>query len=132
MRIVDRDRGARALEAKLRRLARSRITVGIHEDQASQIHHAGGPTVGEVALDVEFGTEDAPARSFIRAPIDEHAAEIRATILDVGAELIEHPESDADFAVVGEYVAELMRERVPVDTGRLHDAIEARTEVIGE
>jgi hypothetical protein len=67
--IRDRDTGLKDL---LKRFAPGvvGVTVGVHESEGSAEH--GEATVLDVALFNEFGTEDIPERSFIRAWSDEN------------------------------------------------------------
>jgi len=42
------------------------LTVGVHREEAKKREEPGGPTNADLALWHEFGTEDVPARPFIR------------------------------------------------------------------
>lgn len=65
-----RDKGYDALLKRLTKRA-GRVTVGIHEAEASEEHGEDGTTVGEVAAINELGF-GVPERSFLRAWFDEH------------------------------------------------------------
>lgn len=54
---------------KIKQLAKSYVTIGIHESAGS---YPGGASVVEVGMWNEFGTETAPERSWMRATIDEN------------------------------------------------------------
>lgn len=79
-RVTDRDRGYRARVAALREKFHARV--GILADAPKKEHdgEAGALTLVEVAVLHEFGAPAAhiPQRSFIRATVDEKAAELRA------------------------------------------------------
>jgi len=63
----DDDKEFRRIQRDMKALRGAFATAGIHEGAGS---YPGGPTVAEVALFNEFGTETAPERSFIRATMD--------------------------------------------------------------
>lgn len=77
MSVTDKDNGYRALAEQVFGIERPKISVGIHEAEAA--HANGKVTVGDIATWNEFGTRTIPARSFIRAFVDEKQDEIRAT-----------------------------------------------------
>lgn len=58
-----------ALLKKIGQLAKSYVTIGLHEDAGS---YPGGQTVVEVGMWNEFGTETSPERSWMRSTIDEN------------------------------------------------------------
>jgi hypothetical protein len=126
LRVTDLDRGFEALMQRLERLAHGvRVTCGVHEDEGAEKHDED-TSVAEVATFVEFGTDRTAPRSFVRAPLDEHRSDIEGRIVDAAAKA--DRELEPEFAAVGEYVAELMRDRVPVESGALREAITARVE----
>ena len=74
VRIIDRDRGLKALVRRVKRVTRGRtVTVGIHSGEGAA-PTAGGGTVADVASIHEFGLGDNPERSFIRAWADQDKA----------------------------------------------------------
>ncbi len=80
--VRDTDKGARALAARVHRVAGSRVRVGVLNDAPKEEGEgaAGGDrSLLEVALIHEFGAPEAgiPQRSFIRAGVDENLPEIR-------------------------------------------------------
>lgn len=52
------------------------VSIGVHEDAGAYTAGADPPTVVEVALWNEFGTEKIPERSFLRSAIDENESQI--------------------------------------------------------
>jgi hypothetical protein len=71
--VKDRDNGYRDLMLRLQKASGGAdVTVGIHEDVASQIHGEGPATIGEVATYNEFGTSRSPRRSFVADWADEN------------------------------------------------------------
>ncbi len=87
LRIIDRDRGYKALRARLYALARQRkphVAVGILQTEGAAPKRGGkakgrksvpkaAPTLLDVAFWNEFGTRRIPQRSFIRATVDANA-----------------------------------------------------------
>jgi hypothetical protein len=72
VRIVDRDRGYRALLKRLRRARKRRaITVGVHSDTGGH----GALSVVDIASIHEFGLGTVPERSFLRAWFDRERIE---------------------------------------------------------
>lgn len=63
----DKDKGYKALVVRAKDMARSMpVRVGIHPDAGSE-HYPDGTSVLDVAIWNEFGTENIPERSFLRA-----------------------------------------------------------------
>jgi len=60
----------RYLIARLRKDARSFVTIGVHEDAGEYTEGGSPPSVFEVAMWQEFGTENIPERAFLRTAID--------------------------------------------------------------
>lgn len=52
------------------------VTIGVHEDAGKYTDGPNPPTVVEVALWNEFGTEHIPERSFLRSAIDDNEGTI--------------------------------------------------------
>jgi hypothetical protein len=80
--VRDTDKGARALAARLHRVAGSRVKVGVLDDapkEEGESFSGGELSLLEVAALHEFGGGNIPQRSFIRAGVDENLPEIRAT-----------------------------------------------------
>lgn len=70
-RVIDRDKGAKALKARIKGMKAQRLTVGIHSDVGGNGTETPGVSLLEVATANEFGTEEIPERSFIRGYVDE-------------------------------------------------------------
>jgi hypothetical protein len=75
--VTDRDRGYRALVARLKALGDKTLTVGVHEAEGAKAHE-GDTTVLEIATWMEFGTTKVPARSFLAGWADERQKENEA------------------------------------------------------
>ena len=80
--VRDTDKGARALATRLHRVAGSRVKVGVLDDAPKEEGESASSSplsLLEVASVHEFGAPAAgiPARSFIRAGVDENLPEIR-------------------------------------------------------
>lgn len=85
VKVRDVDHGYAALVRRVFDLAKPRIEVGIlgAEATAAKKGHDGQDepvTLLDVATWMEFGTDDIPERSFLRAYFDEHEAEIHARL----------------------------------------------------
>lgn len=72
-RVYSKDHGADALVKVMKSIEQTTLRVGVIEGDAAH----GQTTVGEVATYQEFGTENIPARSFIRAWYDENVTQNR-------------------------------------------------------
>lgn len=83
--VTDNDKAFRALRAEIAKLAKTVITVGVHGDERER----DGGEIDNVQLAAvhEFGSpaQGIPARSFLRAAVDEHVGQLR----EVGGELAE-------------------------------------------
>jgi hypothetical protein len=80
--VRDTDHGYDALVKRVFEFERPRIEVGILEEDGAAPHGGGGDpvTIIEVAVWNEFGTENIPARSFIREWFDTHESELRVAL----------------------------------------------------
>lgn len=78
--VVDRDRGLKGWRDRLRTLGRREVAVGILGPKADAAEDDGPKTVLFVATIHEFGAPRAkiPARSFVRAYVDENSSKIKA------------------------------------------------------
>lgn len=85
-RIRDTDRGLKALMKRFKSQAVG-VTVGVHEAEGAA-SHGDEVTNLDVALFHEFGTEDIPERSFIRAWSDENEAANRERLSKIGEALV--------------------------------------------
>lgn len=92
--VTDKDNGAKAMVERLRAFAQSKRTVrvGILSDAPKKEREGatGKLSLLEVAIIHEFGAPAAniPARSFIRATVDEHAADIAKLQRVLGAQVV--------------------------------------------
>lgn len=127
VKITVNDRGLSRMRQDMATLGKLRLRVGLFGSKAEAAHEkAEGLTVLELGLVHEFGAPAAniPMRSFIRAVVDEHESEIRAmqsrAARDVGLHRVTAFNALAD---IGRVVVGWMRERCPVDSGQLRDAI---------
>ena len=77
-----------------------------------------GPSVAAVALFNEFGTEDIPARSFIRGALFEARAKIEAFIAKVMERFIASPKADALSALskIGHHIVGHIKHRINTTT----------------
>ncbi len=82
MRIVDRDRGYRALAERIFGFENPKVAVGILAADGEKRYEKGKTpaTIADVAFWNEFGTENIPARPFIRGWMDQHGKEIQETM----------------------------------------------------
>lgn len=120
-----RDRGANALLKRLQEKAE--LTVGIHEDQGAEVY-PDGTTVAEVASFQEFGL-GVPRQSFVADTFDESRGDQVRELRRGGQSVVKGKGRSSLKAALerfGERVRDQMRDRAPVDTGTLRDAIEAK------
>lgn len=84
MTVIVRDLGFNALMARLRLMGVSGLTVGVHEDAGD----VGGVSIAAVAAWQELGTPTIPARSFLRATLDNEKSQIENLVRDVTRRVI--------------------------------------------
>jgi len=72
MSVKDIDKGWKELKREVRAIKNARIEVGVIGSQAQSRPYDGPLTIADVATFNEFGTVNAPARSFIRSTFDEN------------------------------------------------------------
>lgn len=123
--VVDRDKGLKALTRKMKRAQKgaTTVTVGLHGEK--------GPA--EYGAFHEFGTVDLPQRSFLRATFDAKQKEYQNR-LDEGARRV--IDGETNFARVLFGVGMLLSNDVKkaitklglIDTGALRNAIALRYE----
>lgn len=104
------------------------VRVGVLDPSAPH----GASTVGEVAAATEFGApaRNVPMQSFVRAPIDGAERELRALEQTEAAQVLAGTTSPAAAAQrIADRAQSLIRDRVPVDSGELRDAIAVEVEV---
>lgn len=86
MAVVDIDRGAKSLLARVAKAKGLTLSVGVHDSEG--VASEGNLTVADVATIHEFGTGTIPQRSFIREWADEKISENEALIKAVGEKVI--------------------------------------------
>jgi hypothetical protein len=96
--LIDRDRGYKALFRRLAGAKNRKVTVGVHE-QDGAASHSEDLTILDVASFHEFGTATVPQRSFIAAWADEQRPEIEAAIRKAGEALVTGAIPSADQAL---------------------------------
>lgn len=124
----DIDRGLKRFVARARGLEGVKVTIGVHPDAAAR-QHPSGATVGEVASYVEMGTEARSPAGFLRSTIDERRGDIVRALADAGGEVLDGADPAQAFGAVAGSLADVVRSRVPVDTGAVRDAVEGRVAV---
>ncbi len=130
--VTDDDSGLRELRARLAALKGARVRVGVLADapkreprgahskkarvRAKVEKRAAGArqlSLIEVAAIHEFGAGHVPARSFIRATIDERRADIAKLQVLVGKQILAGKiTSEQGLATIGAKVAGWMKERI--------------------
>lgn len=87
-RIIDRDRGYRALLRRVQAAARGRaVTIGVHSGEGGA-PAAGGGTVADVASIHEFGLGNVPERSFVRGWADEKKNDNERILRGIGEAIV--------------------------------------------
>ena len=78
--VTDKDRGWKRLQALARQLASQdvHVKVGVLDDGRAGSEVRDGITNGELAVMMEFGTQNAPARSWIGRTFDQKRGEVQA------------------------------------------------------
>lgn len=115
--VTVKDNGANELLKRLRDGAAHprTVKVGVLSDQPKEEHggSTGAMSLIEVAAVHEFGTDTVPQRSFIRATVDEHRAEIDALEKHLAAQVLagEITEEKA-LNLLGAKVAAWMQARI--------------------
>ena len=114
VRIIDRDKGWKALLRRTKKLARQRgVTVGIHDGEGSAPSGDSALSVADVATIHEFGLGDNPERSFVRAYADEHADEVKAKERELIKGAIKgNRTADDVLELLGLWIVSKMQERV--------------------
>lgn len=90
------DKGLKAYKARAAKLAKpTTLTVGVHGDASGE--YGSGASVLDIATWAEFGIGQ-PQRSFIRAWVEEHKADITAVVTRYG-ELVVAGKVSAEQAI---------------------------------
>jgi hypothetical protein len=112
-RLIDRDKGWKALKRQLQEAAKKpHVVVGIFGDKARESH---GPTFtnAQVASVHEFGLGNAPERSFIRGTIDAKASQIQALSRQLASQvLLRRLPIRQALGLLGAFVEGLIKERI--------------------
>lgn len=114
VRVTKDTTGLDALRSKMQPLRVLSLSVGVQGSKGMAIHTPGGPNVATVALHNEFGTQDIPARSFLRGALFEARERIQAFIAGALEKYIATPKADAlsMLSRIGKFVAGLVRTRI--------------------
>jgi hypothetical protein len=111
VRIVDKDRGFRALGERLRAAGERIVKVGIFGAAASADH--GGLSNVDIGTIHEFGTDDIPQRSFIRATVDESRPQIQELQRKLGRGVVKGTiTEDRGLGVIGAAVVGMIQKRI--------------------
>jgi len=78
--VTDKDKGWRRLQALAKSLAADdvHVRVGVLDDGRAGSEDRDGITTGQLAVAMEFGTQNAPARSWIGRTFDQKRGEVQA------------------------------------------------------
>ncbi len=90
--ITDKDKGWRRLQALAKSLAADdvHVCVGVLDDgRAGSEIREDGITTGQLAVAMEFGTQNAPARSWIGRTFDQKRGEVQADMQRLLGHLVE-------------------------------------------
>lgn len=83
-RVTVRDTGHKKLLERLQASGRARVTVGIHEQEGSELHEGSDDlTVSDVGAIHEFGL-GVPQRSFLRSTMDENRDKYNDALRRIG------------------------------------------------
>lgn len=105
--------GIGKLKRDLKRLAEMDITVGFQGRSGSKRHPNGTASVAEVARYMEFGTDDIPARPFLRTTEKQHKGELKKVNRRALADLVDQrADVDQVAAKVGEAAVEAVRDTI--------------------
>ncbi len=112
VKIIDRDRGLKALVRRVKKARSRAITVGIHSGEGGA-PTAGGAAVADVASIHEFGLGNSPERSFVRAWAEENESENHDVLRKLG-ELVVKGRNTVDDGLekAGVFFAASMQKRI--------------------
>jgi hypothetical protein len=109
-RTVEKDLGAKKILQHIKQMKNASGTIGIHEGAGN---YPNGEEIVAVAFWNEFGTVNAPERSFIRSTVDENRAKIQGQIkADIGKVLDLRKTPKQVLSSVGFQVQELIRGKI--------------------
>lgn len=106
--------GLDAVRIKMLGLRSLSLTVGVQGAKGMKIHTPGGPNIATIALFNEFGTQDIPARSFLRGALFAFKSQIEAFIAKTLEQYIARPTMDALTALsrIGAFIASKVKHRI--------------------
>lgn len=110
---IYKDLGAAKIGERMDELNNLSLTIGFQGATAMTMYPDGKINVATVALFNEFGTQNMPARGFMRRAITENLNEIRLALVFAFKAVIELRETPvAAMAAVGRFIAEKMVEAI--------------------
>lgn len=114
VRIIDRDKGWKALLKRTKKLDRRRgVTVGVHSGEGAAPSGDSALSVLDVATIHEFGLGNNPERSFVRAYADEHSDEVKAKEKELIAGAVKGKRTAEDvLELLGLWIVGKMQERI--------------------
>ncbi len=102
-------RGEKGLRDQFQALKQFVVTIGIQGSDAGRRHDPNSPNVATIGLIHEFGTRKIPERSFLRAPLAAHRAEIKRAFTAAAATIVAGGDPVDAFATAGAAVARLVK-----------------------
>lgn len=132
-RVIDRDRGYKALKRRLLDLGDKEVAVGIPEDAT----YPNGTPVALVGAVHEFGNAEHKAKAPLRKAFDRGKAEVRLEVRKVARAIVDGRMTEEQALLgLGEKQVELVRQEVIraglVDSGRLRDSYQAEVRKKGD
>ena len=110
---IYRDLGASKIADRLDELNNLALTIGYQGSSALTLYPDGKINVATVALFNEFGTENMPARGFMRRAISENLPQIQAAIATAFKEVVElRAKPVPAMHAMGRIIAEMMVEEI--------------------
>lgn len=110
VRITDIDRGMKRLLENIVAMRNAYTTVGVHDQAGS---YEDGIAVALVAYFNEFGTENAPERSFLRSTMDENRERIFGWIKEGQARIFAGKSTpEKELRALGFKVSELVKNKI--------------------
>jgi HK97 gp10 family phage protein len=110
---IYKDTGAKKIGQRLDELNNLALTIGFQGQTALELYPDGKINVATVALFNEFGTQNMPARGFMRRAVSENLNEIQNELAVHFAKVVELRETPIEaMHAVGRFVAEKMVEMI--------------------
>lgn len=112
-----KDTGAKRIGEELSKLGKLALTIGFQGQPALELYDGGKVNVATVALFNEFGTQNMPARGFMRRTVAQNLQAIQSEFATHFAAVAELRETaiEAMFAV-GKFVADSMVDEINTST----------------